>query len=139
MGTGYTYQWLKNNVNIANATNVLYTAKTSGGYRVRVDNPTACFNLSATKTISVPCREEELLNADEVVVFPNPFNDEFTITTTDANAIGSLSVFDITGKLIEQDLHLSYGKHLGTNWSKGVYLIEITNGDNHQYLRVIKI
>lgn len=49
-GTGFTYQWLKDAVNISGATTVSYTATTSGNYTVTITNSNAC---SATSTATV--------------------------------------------------------------------------------------
>ena len=45
-GTGYTYQWLRNNTNITGATAASYTATQAGSYTVRV----TAHNLSTTST-----------------------------------------------------------------------------------------
>lgn len=49
-GTGFTYQWLKDAVNISGATTGSYTATTSGSYTVTITNSNAC---SATSTATV--------------------------------------------------------------------------------------
>ena len=46
-GTGLTYQWKRNNVNIAGATNRSYVAKTTGSYSVAVTNLYNCVTVSA--------------------------------------------------------------------------------------------
>lgn len=51
LGTGYTYQWKLNNVNIPGATSANYTAIAPGTYTLRVDSG-ACFNVSPPLTIN---------------------------------------------------------------------------------------
>ena len=51
-GTGFTYQWQLNSVNIAGATNLSYTASTAGGYRCIVSNPCGGTN-SNTITVTI--------------------------------------------------------------------------------------
>jgi hypothetical protein len=54
IGTGLTYQWQKGGVDIASATSSLYTATTSGNYRVKVTNSsTGCFDYSTVTTVTV--------------------------------------------------------------------------------------
>ncbi|MCX6232565.1 MAG: T9SS type A sorting domain-containing protein [Bacteroidetes bacterium] len=56
-GTGYSYVWFKNGVVISGANSANYNATTSGSYRVKVINPTACFDTSAAvilTTIAAP-------------------------------------------------------------------------------------
>lgn len=52
-GTGLTYQWKKNNVDIAGATASAYRATTAGVYTVVVKNTTGCTKASAGVTVSV--------------------------------------------------------------------------------------
>ncbi|MGB4931198.1 MAG: hypothetical protein WBP43_14575, partial [Chitinophagales bacterium] len=58
-GLGYTYQWIKNGVNIAGANATSYDATTAGSYRVRVTNAIGCSRNSApvsiTEGCSIPC------------------------------------------------------------------------------------
>lgn len=51
-GTGYTYQWLLNTVNITGATSSSYTATASGSYTVMVSSG-ACPGLSAAAVVNV--------------------------------------------------------------------------------------
>jgi hypothetical protein len=52
-GTGLTYQWQNNGVNIPNATTSSYTATTSGVYIVIVSNSNNCSNTSNGTTVTV--------------------------------------------------------------------------------------
>lgn len=51
-GTGYIYQWKKDNVNITGATGASYTASTAGTYQVAI-NQGICSAISATVVITV--------------------------------------------------------------------------------------
>ncbi len=51
-GTGYIYQWKKDNVSITGATGVSYTASTAGSYQVAI-NQGICSALSAAVVITV--------------------------------------------------------------------------------------
>ncbi len=50
---GLTYQWRRNNVVIAGATDSLYTAKLGGDYTVRITTSDGCNRTSAIKTVVV--------------------------------------------------------------------------------------
>lgn len=52
-GVGFTYQWMKNNGNIANATLANYTATATGTYKVRVTNASGCTKVSAARSVTV--------------------------------------------------------------------------------------
>lgn len=51
--TTYTYQWLKNNVAIANATDSVYFASQAGDYRLAVYNASGCVDTSAAITLTI--------------------------------------------------------------------------------------
>ena len=51
-GSGYTYQWKKNGIVIAGATNISYSPIVTGGYRVQVSNAAGCSKLSANTTVT---------------------------------------------------------------------------------------
>ncbi len=52
-GTNYTYQWRKAGINITDATQVNYTATTSGVYSVIVTNASGCAVTSSTVNVTV--------------------------------------------------------------------------------------
>jgi Zn-dependent metalloprotease/uncharacterized protein YjdB len=52
-GTGYTYQWKKDGVNIAGATTASYTANTSGGFNVIVTAPGGCNVTTSSIAVNV--------------------------------------------------------------------------------------
>lgn len=49
----FTYQWEKNNINIAGATNATYNANQQATYRVKVTNGLGCTKRSSNKTVFV--------------------------------------------------------------------------------------
>jgi hypothetical protein len=53
IGLNFSYQWLKNGVNIPNATNYVYFAKTGGAYTVKVTSPVGCSAVSAPVAVTV--------------------------------------------------------------------------------------
>ncbi len=52
-GTGYTYQWMLNGVNIPQATAPTLTASSSGNYSVTITNAFGCFGTSPATTVTV--------------------------------------------------------------------------------------
>ena len=52
-GSGLTYQWKKNGVNITNATSATYTANTNGAYTVVVTNSNGCSTVSTATNVTV--------------------------------------------------------------------------------------
>ena len=69
-----------------------------------------------------------------IKVYPNPTNDYFIIKS---NEVLSIQLFDLTGKLIKQDL-FPHGKLDVRQLNPGVYVLEISNGDKITRKRVVK-
>jgi hypothetical protein len=76
-----------------------------------------------------------------VKVFPNPFSDKFHLSITSSNTESlEIKIFDVLGQLIEgrKDIAFESDVTFGTNLSKGIYLVEVTQGEKTQVIRVIK-
>ena len=77
-----------------------------------------------------------------VVVAPNPYTDNFKLSlTTVNNTQVNISVYDMTGRLIEKrDLNPSEVSEIqvGNNYSSGVYNVIVTQGEEVRIQRVIK-
>lgn len=52
-GSGLSYQWRKDGVNISSATSISYTANATGNYKVIVSNTNGCIDSSAVITVTV--------------------------------------------------------------------------------------
>ena len=144
-GTGYTYQWYKNGSIISASTKQTHTSSTSTSatYTVKVTN--ACGNnTSAACSVTVNCRETEAMIMSEGLiaeVYPNPFSSRFTVIIKgglENKAI--IRIFDLLGKekVILDDLRNDEAIEIGEQLSPGVYLLEISAGDQRKMMRVIK-
>ena len=79
-GAGLSYQWFKNAVEIPGATSITYTATTAGIYKCKViKTATGCFKMSNGITVTVPCKEGEMLNGI-LTVYPNPATNAVNIS-----------------------------------------------------------
>ncbi|MFZ1593684.1 MAG: MopE-related protein, partial [Chitinophagales bacterium] len=71
-GAGLSYQWYKNGIEMPGATTISYTATTAGIYKCKViKTASGCFKMSNGITVTVPCKEGEMLNGS-LSVYPNP-------------------------------------------------------------------
>ena len=103
-----------------------------------VDNtplPGSCTLLSAKDgTIAI----EEF----SVRAYPNPYNDNFNLNfTTESKEIVQVSVYDMTGRLIERnDIDPSQASeiNIGSKYSAGVYNVVVSQGTEVKTLRVVK-
>jgi len=136
-GTGYQYQWKKNNVDIAGATAKTYAAKTAGIYRCKVTNSCGSKG-SGSRTVTVPCRltneayAEQLESSYEIKIAPNPVSSSTTISfSLDQSQNVSLKIFDLNGRLIETLASTIYeeGEHSiewnAENVDAGMYFLKV--------------
>ena len=101
-GNNLAYQWKKNKVNISGATNSTLAVTLAGDYKVRVTNTiTGCSKTSDRTSVTITCKEGEVLNDEKLSVSPNPFSRSTVISfqlAMDANV--TLKIFDMEGRLI---------------------------------------
>jgi len=148
-GTGYIYQWKKNNVNITGAGKQSYAAKTAGVYKCMVTNSCGSKN-SGNKTVTVPCRltdddfTEQLDKPYELKVGPNPFSYSTNILfSLDNTEEMSLRIFDMNGRLIKvlADQVFAEGDHslewIPENVNPGFYFLRIQTSSFSQTEKLI--
>ena len=105
-GTGNTYQWKKDGVNITGATTASYAATTSGSFTVTITNAGGfqATSLPAIVTVTQSRPITKGLQEDEnITVYPNPLyrNNYLNIDWSIAgdNAV-LVTVYDMSGKKI---------------------------------------
>lgn len=72
---------------------------------------------------------------DSISVFPNPFQEKFTITSKQAT---NLTVFSSIGELITSCSFQDYQLIDTTNWPTGVYFLEFTTKSGKSVMKVLK-
>jgi hypothetical protein len=90
--------------------------------------------------------EETILEGSEdaefmIGVYPNPFSDKFRLRISSEETQNlTVKIFDLLGQVIEEKDDVPYNAELyiGNDLSKGVYLLEVTQGDNTQVIRIVK-
>jgi hypothetical protein len=80
-GSGYTYQWLKNSVNISGATGASYIASVSGSYTVIITNSFGCVS-AVSNAIAVTVQD----NVPPVIPTLNPITAECFASAPTPNA-----------------------------------------------------
>jgi autotransporter-associated beta strand protein len=86
---------------------------------------------------------ESANNLFNVITFPNPFNDQFTlnINSSDQETVLNIRVYDVTGRIIES--HVISPKDItelkiGNEYPSGIYNIMVNQGSEVKNLKVIK-
>lgn len=125
-GTGLTYQWVKDGVDIGGATDVVYTATEEGEYRCRITKSgTGCSKLSNKANVSVPCREGDMIADGSVSIYPNPAHGVLHVVFDQAQS-GSLQIMNTLGALIfEANKSSAYMDISLDNWTPGMYYVRI--------------
>ena len=126
-GVGLTYKWKKGANYISGATLSAYTAKTQASYKVEVTNSNSCSKTSAGVQVTVPCKAEVSVMADQSIsVYPNPASSVVNIdVTTDedfrieiTNAAGEKMICEKNQRIIDIE-----------GLASGVYLVKVISAD----------
>lgn len=136
-----TYQWKKDNNNIAGATNSTLLVSTTGDYKCKVTKTnTGCTKTS--KAVSVTANPNCKISDPQLLAtaFPNPSQDYFVISAgTQSLLHASVKIFDLTGKLLESYTLQKENTVVGSNLPNGVYFAKIeVAGKPMQVLKLMK-
>lgn len=131
-----TYQWIDcaTDAIITNANLQDYLATANGSYKVAV-TVDGCTDTSACEIVATAALNENTI-LDEVSVYPNPFNDQLTITS---NSQMTYEVLDINGRLVVAKAVINAIETISTtNWTNGVYFLRFNSGSESATLRIVK-
>lgn len=137
-GTGYQYQWKKNNINIAGATSQTYVAKTAGIYKCKVTNSCASKG-SGTRTVAVPCRNTDASmpsitsnELEHLSVYPNPATNAVTIKFPSDEA-GEIQVVNLFGQIVySEKINAEQTQVDVSKFAAGMYVIRWSSGENFE-------
>jgi len=118
-GTNYTYQWKKAGANIADGTQVNYTATTSGLYSVVVSNASGCAVTSSTVNVTV----NNAPLASVAASGPTTFCAGKNVLLKAITGTGYTYQWKKNGVSIAQEVTSNY-----TAASSGAYSVVVTNG-----------
>ena len=123
---GDSYQWYLNNNAIGGATGANYTATVAGDYYVMLSNTAGCSVKSATKTVTIPCREGNFM-ADDIRIINEPNSDAIKVLLPFEE--GTITVYNITGQRINTydcgERECSFSK---SNLASGMYVVQVVCG-----------
>lgn len=138
--------WLQPN-NKENKTNTIISTYQNNKSRKLVANTTSIH--ANSKLVSLQYTFDSPLNIMlntknnfNLVAAPNPYSENFhfNVQTSSESAI-QIKVYDMLGKLIDNE-NIEYSEiqnsTFGSNYPSGVYIINVSQGENTQTLRVIK-
>jgi uncharacterized repeat protein (TIGR03803 family) len=138
---GYTYQWYActqpRSTLIEGATAQSYTAKTAGGYKVKISNST-CYSYSICYDSSVSTGIEDVKDQYGISIYPNPTNGVINIENTNSSDL-VISVYDVAGNKIEvvNTGNLNTKINL-SSYVKGIYFVVINTGNDIFSQKIIR-
>jgi hypothetical protein len=98
----------------------------------------AACNLTVGNVISKTIAEEAIADNFEIKAFPNPFASNFTLLLSNESLESNISIFDMTGKLVQSFKTTENEINVGENLTAGVYLVNITQKQETKNIRVVK-
>ena len=133
IGTGYSYQWLKDGLAISGANLVTYIAGTAGNYSCKVIDGNGCDKISNSIILTSNCKETSRIeNKTGINVYPNPAADEIYFDGNFNNSDGGICIIEIqnvSGKILRREEKYSSEPQinghidLDKNLPNGIYLI----------------
>ena len=127
-GTNLSYQWLKDEVIIDNATTNVYEAKNSGKYKVSVTKD-GCLKTSEALTISIqiPLGNEGEIGEETIQIYPNPNQGKFKLILPKTLQNADIQLFDILGR--ERSLVHTGEQAQADGLMQGVYFLRVNKGE----------
>jgi hypothetical protein len=86
---------------------------------------------------------EEKTHTDKLTItaLPNPSRNYFTLRIqSNSKELLQVKVMDVSGRIVEtkHGMVANMAFHIGNNFRAGVYLVEVTQGNERQILKLIK-
>ncbi len=146
-GTGYTYQWQKDGMNILGATSSTYEANETGNYSVIITSggETATSN-TITVTILTPVGIEPVLVSDklEMNVFPNPTSERLTAEIKLKERKGlELVLRTVDGRILEswksddENTFHNHSFYINKSFSSQILYLEANTGNEQLTKKVM--
>lgn len=150
-GTYYSYQWMKNGVNISGATSQVYSTDQAGTYAVKVTLVSGgCNSTSQNASITRGCRlslteSSSEMNGDKLFsVAPNPVSGSTKVLfSLDQSENITLKIVDMNGRLIKTfaDKVFDEGENVleldATELEAGIYFLQFQSSENFQTEKLI--
>jgi len=127
-------QWYNLSGLIAGATDKNYTVGQTGKYYVIVTINGCSSEPSDTVNVIINSISE-INKGTQVNIYPNPVNDELTITCDDKV---EYEIYNIVGSIIAKGSGKNKIRLDAHTWNSGTYIIKLTTNNNTEYIKIIK-
>lgn len=87
-----------------------------------------------------PQKDNAMTNIDhpDLLIFPNPFSNNFQLSGLNSNAENSISVSDAVGKTVYSSVISNNVVELGNEWPAGIYFMQLTTGKSVTTYKILK-
>ena len=138
-GTGYIYQWLDCDSNMApilGANDIAYTPSKSGNYAVEIKTGNCIETSGCNHVLYVGIGD--IINSSNITIYPNPVEDFVTIAAEVKEKL-TIEILDNTGKRVYQTISTQKETKVSmVDFASGVYLIKVTGEQTHYSEKVVK-
>jgi hypothetical protein len=132
-----SYQWYFEGNVINGATSNIYVATQSGNYSVQVVDSNGC---SATSNMAHITTGIATLTQGYINVFPNPVRSDNWNLDVDDSWIGALvTIFDVSGKKLDQFVVTKNRTELTSGAESGVYLAQVVSKQRCYSVRLVRM
>lgn len=136
-----SYQWYNAAGEIIGATDSIYTTSAPGDYYVVVTDTNGCTSQSDVLPVSV----DEIVQAKDVLLYPNPNNGTFNLVATGlGNAQNvEIEIMDVTGRRVSVETYPAHhGKlevtlNMKDQLSQGQYILKVKTDERRQVLKFV--
>ena len=137
---GADYQWLNCDSSfqaINGETIATFIATVDGNYACEITLNGCTDTTACIQVIITGIAENDI--SKNFRLFPNPFSEQLTITTTTTTANTNLEILNIKGQKVYQGIISLSGKTIinTADWAKGVYFIRLTNDEGVGAFKVV--
>jgi hypothetical protein len=132
-------QWYLNGNPIPNATDTFYIPQLNGSYSVSVIDSNGCHAVSPPY-IFVNLGWTDL-NSIPVSVYPQPFDEQLTLSMPEITSATRMEITDVTGRRVYSTTIFAAENLINTStWKPGVYVLKLQDDKGrHSQTRILKI
>ena len=100
-----------------------------------LSNSVGCTVKSATKTVTIPCREGKI-NSEEIQIINQQNSDEIKVILPSDD--GVITVYDITGRMIRTN-DSNEGEYIlvRSQLTPGIYVLNVTSGTHAKTMKLV--
>ncbi|MDR7210685.1 glycoside hydrolase family 44 protein [Flavobacterium piscis] len=96
--------------------------------------------VSSAKMSSISEQNSTEESSLPIVLYPNPFSSAITLKVDEPNKINDISIFDMTGKLVESIPHseITSSMSIGSSLTPNIYIVKVSAADGVKTFKIVK-